>query len=110
MQNVSIATSKWADYGVSHVRYNTTRTHIEAIRVAAVADDGLLTSWTALSRDKAVWYIEQGLTFKTVTAIPGSDSYRIGALVYVVVINGRKYLKTVRDNTPCDNLDHLPEF
>ena len=54
--------------------------------------------------------IEQGTVIKTLTAIPGTNRYTIGAVVQVVMVGRTKFLKTVANDTPRDNLDHLPEF
>jgi hypothetical protein len=100
--------AKWADYGISHVRYDAQHTHIQKVRVRADQgeDFGDSHDW---SRVSVVNSIERGNTF--VTILRDSDGkYRRGQDVHVVTIDGVKYIRTDQNSTAADNLGSLPEF
>lgn len=61
---------KWADYGISKVRYNDERTHIVKVKVHEDKGDtiGAGTEWT---RNQVVSAIERGKSF--VTILRGAD-------------------------------------
>lgn len=99
--------TKWADYCISAVSFNSGHTHID--KVKARKDLGeKLDAEIIYTRAEIVSAINAGNTFVTVVMSNGSLS--IGQPVFVVTINGVKFIKTVRDNTTKDNLDNLPEF
>ena len=100
--------AKWADYCIFSVRFNTSRTHID--RVRAYPDNGdSFGSAIEFSRAGVVSEVKGGTTF--VTTFKGTDGkYKLGNTVFITIINETEYIKSVRDNTPVDNLDNLPEF
>lgn len=110
MLQATNVTKKWAHYAIEKVRYSRTPTHIEKVLVWTVGDDGNLITWSEMWRDDVIRLIGVSQVFKTITAIPGTSRYNIGALVQVVTIGGQKFIKTVADHTAKDNLDHLPPF
>ena len=54
--------AKWADYGISHVRYNSKKTHIDQVKVYEDNGDKLVnpSAWT---RTKVLQYLNAGKTF-----------------------------------------------
>jgi hypothetical protein len=100
--------AKWADYGIYAVRFNVRRTHID--RVRAMPDNGeSFGSSVEMARTDVISAIKREVTF--VTIIKGTDDkWKLGSKVFIVIINGTEYIKTVNDNTAQDNLDNLPEF
>ena len=100
--------AKWADYAITRVRFNDKHTHIDKVKIRE--DDGEnLGSEEERTRPQIVTSIETGTTF--VTAFKNkNDKWQKGKEVFVITINGTKYIKTVSDNTTKDNLDELPEF
>jgi len=100
--------TKWADYGVSAVRFNNAHTHID--RARAHPDNGdTIGAGTEYSRPDIVTAIKKGVTF--VTIFKGSDDkWNKGQPVYIIKINGIEYIKTVDNGKAVDNLDNLPEF
>ncbi|MBZ0320530.1 MAG: DUF3892 domain-containing protein [Anaerolineae bacterium] len=99
--------TKWADYVITAVRYNSRRTHIESVRASA----DLITSLGEVktySRETVISSIEQGITFATAT--PANGKYQYGARVEIVIIEGTKYIRTDGNATEKDNLGNLPEF
>ena len=100
--------SKWADYLISAVRFNTAETHIDKVRTHTDNDDSI-GSAVDIERSTVVSRIEAGNTFETI--YQGNDGkWQRGKRVKVVVINGTKYIKTYADDTTRDNLDDLPQF
>jgi hypothetical protein len=100
--------TKWADYGISKVRYNKERTH--TVKVKVREDKGnTFGPMSEMSRSSVVESIESGTSFVTLTANSqgGVDK---GKEVHVVVVNGVKYIRTDSNKKTSDNLENLPEF
>jgi hypothetical protein len=100
--------SKWADYGISAVRYNIAHTHIDRVRVHP--DDGdTIGASSEKTRSDIVAAIKKGTTF--VTILKGSDGkWKKGQPIYIIKVNGVEYIKTVDNGKAADNLENLPEF
>lgn len=99
--------AKWADYGISAVRYNASHTHID--RVRAHPDNGdTIGSGAEYDRATIVKAINDGLSF--VTIISGSGNWQKGQPVYIIIVNRVEYIKTVDNGQARDNLENLPEF
>ncbi|MEN9153231.1 DUF3892 domain-containing protein [Xanthomonas euvesicatoria] len=99
--------AKWADYGISAVRYNAAHTHIDRVRIHQDNGD---TFGKATEHERAaiVKAIKEGVTFIT---IPYANSqWQKGQPVYIIKVNGVEYIKTVDNGLPRDNLENLPEF
>lgn len=99
---------KWADYGISKVRYNNEQTHIVKVRVHEDKGDtiGRAEEW---SRSQVVSAIERGKTFVTILK-SSDDKWSKGQDVHIVTINGVEYIRTDRNRKASDNLENLPEF
>jgi uncharacterized protein (DUF2147 family) len=100
--------TKWADYIITAVRFNSAATHIEAVEIRADNGDSVGPASEA-TRAQIVDSIESGTTFCTATAT-GDQKWHKGAEVKVVVIDNQKFIKTKSDNSKADNLDNLPTF
>lgn len=98
---------KWADYGISAVKYNSEHTHIERVRIHPDKGDKIGES-TEHSREAIIDAIKQGTTF--VTIVKGSDGWRKGQPVYIIKVGGTEFIKTVDNGLESDNLENLPEF
>jgi hypothetical protein len=99
---------KWADYGISKVRYNDDHSHIEKVKVHRDNGDsiGSPEEW---SRSSVVSAIGNGNTF--VTILESSDNkWTRGQDVHIVTINGIRYIRTDQNRKASDNLENLPEF
>jgi hypothetical protein len=99
---------KWADYGISKVKYDSEQTHIVK---AYIHEDkgnsiGRGEEWT---RSQIVSAIERGKTFVTIL-ISSDNKWRKGQEVHVITVNGVKYIRTDQNRTASDNLENLPEF
>jgi hypothetical protein len=99
--------SKWADYGISAVRYNNTHSHIDSARVHPDNGDTIGTP-TDYPRSAIVNAIKAGSTF--VTILKSGANWSKGQPVYVIRVNGTDYIKTVDNGKEQDNLENLPEF
>jgi hypothetical protein len=100
--------AKWADYGISHVRYDDERTHIVKVRVREDKGDtfGPAEEW---ARQDVVSAIETGTTF--VTIVKGTDGrWERGQDVHIITVKGVKYIRTDQNAEASDNLENLPEF
>ncbi len=99
---------KWADYGISAVRYNSERTHIQKVEVREDQDDkfGPAQEWT---RTQVVTAIERGISFVTILR-DSERRWQQGQAVHIVTVNGAKYLRTDQNSTARDNLGNLPDF
>ncbi len=100
--------AKWADYGISAVRYNNAHTHIDLVR--AQLDNGENFGVAGeYPRADIVDAIKKGTTF--VTIFKGTTgNWQKGQSVYVIKVNGTEYIKTVDNGKAADNLENLPEF
>ena len=99
---------KWADYGISEVRYNADHTHIDKVLVHPDNGD-TIGSAIEKTRQQVVLDIKAGLTFVTITKGSG-EKWSKGQPVYIIKVNGTEYIKTVDNGEAKDNLENLPEF
>jgi hypothetical protein len=100
--------SKWADYGISAVKYNATHTHIDKVRIHPDNDDSIGAS-SEYTRMQVVADIKKGKTF--ITIFKGNDGkWQKGQPVYIIKVNNIEYIKTVDNGKATDNLENLPEF
>jgi hypothetical protein len=106
-QSMEDEMEKWADYGISHVRYNYSGSHIVEVQVHEDRGSKLGSS-TEMTRNKVVSEIEKGPTFVTITKSNGK--WKRGEDVHIVKVQGVKYIRTDRNAVASDNLGDLPEF
>jgi hypothetical protein len=99
--------TKWADFIITNVRFNSTGTHIEAVKYRADNGDSVGPAGQA-TRAQIVGWIESGTTFCTATEADGK--YHKGAAVKIVIIDNQKFIRTKSDGIKADNLDNLPTF
>lgn len=100
--------NKWADYGISAVRYNATHQHIDRVRIHP--DNGETIGAPAeYARADIVTAIKKGITF--VTIFKGTDgNWKKGQPIYIIKVHNVEYIKTVDNGKAADNLENLPEF
>ncbi|MEP7293244.1 MAG: hypothetical protein ABI835_15780 [Chloroflexota bacterium] len=106
--------SKWANYVITAVRYETTYRNGEGKRIAAVEARmdlggrlGRAEIWTRQQIQEAISHDHE--TFAT--ALPGkSGRWRRGDHVRQIRINGLDYLRTDRVAIPGDDLGELAEL
>jgi len=99
--------TKWADYCISAVHYNTDHQHI--VRTKVYEDNGdTLGTEKEWMRSEVVSAIEIGKTF--ITIFRKDDKWAKGQEVRPITINGTKYIRTDANSRAADNLDNLPEY
>ncbi|AEG18166.1 DUF3892 domain-containing protein [Methanobacterium paludis] len=98
---------KWADYGISAVKYNSTDTHIEKVRVHLDNGDTLEPASEWLRTD-VISALEKGKTF--VTIIEDAGKWAKGQKVHIIPVDNAEYIRTDTNNTASNNLDKLPKF
>lgn len=100
--------AKWADYGISAVRYDKERKHIQKVKVHEDNGD-TFGQPSEETRSAVVSSIESGKTY--VTILTSTDKkWTKGEDVHIVTIEKKKYLRTDANETEEDNLGELPEF
>lgn len=99
--------SKWADYGISAVRYNARHTHIDRVRAHPHNGDTIGVG-AEYERAAIVKAIKEGVSF--VTIFWNGGLWHRGQPVYIIKVNGVEYIKTVDNGKEQDNLENLPEF
>ncbi|QNT79407.1 DUF3892 domain-containing protein [Entomobacter blattae] len=100
---------KWAKYIIVAVRYNSSDKHIHSVKRCEDLGDKLGDS-EVRTKNAIVNAIEnKNLTYATAYQ-DESGEWVEGAKVSVVVVNGKKYLRTDSNKKEEDNLGNLPEF
>jgi len=100
--------TKWADYLITAVSFNSAKTHIDEVEVCA--DNGDTTgSSTKIKRSTVVSKLESGYTYCTATKT-SNGTWHYGAAVKIVTIDDEKFIRTKNDGIKKDNLDNLPTF
>lgn len=100
--------SKWADYGISGVRFNSAHTHIDRVQIKADNGDSLGAAQDS-GRADVVAAIKRSVTFVTIFRNEGGN-WSKGQPVFIDRVGGVEYLKTVPNGKAIDNLDNLPEY
>ena len=100
--------TKWADYLISAVRFNSAGTHIDRVRTHT--DNNYTVGLPVeMERTTVVNRLNGGTTFATIYK-NNTGNWTLGAMVKIVRIDGVDYIKTYSDGTKKDNLDNLPTF
>lgn len=97
-----------AHYGISAVRYNNRKTHIERVRVHEINNDNKASNPEDWTREDVVSTIDRKFTF--VTLIKTSNGWKVREYVRTIIVNGRKYIRTDANQVESDNLENLPEY
>jgi hypothetical protein len=100
--------TKWADYGISGVRYDSTHTRIMQVKVHLDGGDTIGAA-SIISRTDVVNAINRGTSYVTIVK-NGNGQWTKGEDVRKVTINGADYIRTDNNRTARDNLENLPEF
>ena len=86
--------TKWADYGISAVRYD---------------EDDTIGAAEDRSRENVLSKMDDGKTF--VTILKGEDgNWRKGNDVHIVPVDGRRFLRTDANERDQDNLENLSKY
>lgn len=99
---------KWADYGISAVRYDQNNQYIDKVKVHLDNGDkfGQGEAW---SRKDVISKINDSKTF--ITIIKDSDGkWKKGQDVHVITVDGEQFLRTDVNKRKSDNLENLLTF
>lgn len=84
--------------------------HIEKLKVHQQVLGFISESSHVETKTQVIIAIGMGHVYTTITWDYHKKSWTEGAVVHVVKSNNKSYLRTVKDNTEKDNLDHLIDF
>lgn len=99
--------SKWADYVITAVSYDTDKKHIVEVNVFE-DDGGTLIKEKKIPRKEIVDLLNEDKNI--ITAYKGENGYSKGDNVGIIEVRGTKFIRTDGDNIEGDNLGELPEF
>jgi CRISPR/Cas system-associated protein Csm6 len=102
--------TKWADFVIAAVRFNSAVTHIEEVQVYEHdAENSKLVNMVIKRRASVIAELDSSCSY--VTAIESSTgNFEKGAEVKVYEYDSEKFIKTKADGIKKDNLDNLPTF
>jgi len=98
--------TEWGDYCISAVRYDGD-THIDQVRVHK-NNNGKVDNSEIWPRRDVITALK--MNYELITLIENQGQWVQGSKVIIHHIDGTDYIKTVKDSTTRDNLDHLPRF
>lgn len=101
-------TDPWADYLISHVRYEDA----QIVKVLAWEDRGAtITAGRQLARDQVLELLRQGSTLLTINRVAErAGQWRPEAIVRLVRVDGSEYIRTDAVTGQRDHLGQLSEF
>ena len=99
--------AKWADFGISAVRYSTDKTYIDKVKVHEDLDTSF-SSGVEKTRQQVVAGTKFGQTYVTILRVNGK--WRKGQDIKVIEVDYEQFLRTDANKTKNDNLNNLPEF
>lgn len=100
--------AKWADFGISAVRYSADKTHIERVMVHEDKDTAM-GSGIEKTKEQVIAGMKLGQTY--VTILKGDEGkWKRGQDVHIIVVDGEEFLRTDANKRKSDNLENLPEF
>lgn len=100
--------SKWANYGISAVKFDTSRNLVEKV-VAQLDLETIFGTPSEFSRGEIVAAVKKDFSFITIFT-RDDGKWKKGQIVRLANINGREYLKTVDDRREADTMEGLPEY
>lgn len=100
--------AKWADYGISAVRYDSDDQYIDKVKVHKDNGNTIETGET-WSRKDVLSEMDDDKTF--VTILKGDDDkWKKGQDVHIITVDGQRFLRTDANKRSKDNLENLPKF
>ena len=99
--------SKWADYLIFKVCKDE-KNIIKEVAVKQDKGEKLSSEEEYYSKSEVINLITKGHSFMTI--FKGDNGWKQGKEVIIVTRNGKKYLKTERNEVEEDNLGKLPEY
>lgn len=99
--------AKWADYGISAVRYDSDDQYIDKVKVRKDNGETIGASET-WSRKDVLSKMDDNKTF--VTILESGGKWNKGQDVHTIMVDGRHFLRTDANKKSKDNLESLPKF
>ena len=100
--------AKWADYGISAVRYSADEIHIDKVKVHEDKDTTMGPA-VEKTRKQVVAGIKLGQSY--VTILKGNDGkWKRGEDIHIIVIDDEEFIRTDANKKKSDNLENLPVF
>lgn len=100
--------SKWADFCISEVRYNSGKEYIEKVKVH-IDNGDKLSKASIQNREDVISEINSGKTFITVPKNKDNE-WSKGQEIHIITVDDVEYLRTDANSKKSDNLENLPEF
>lgn len=98
------------DYGIFKVHYDLEEKHIEEVKTYHFNSSGWTTTEVKISRKEVIEKIDnEKKNFITITK-KSDGTWKDGAKVITVTINGEQYIKTISNNIEKDNLGELEKY
>ena len=101
--------SKWADYLIFKVCKENGKL-VKEVAVKQEENDKISGTNQHFSKSKVINLIGDGNTFITIFENEDGTKWKKGEKVNVVSRNGKKYLRTDKNEIEEDNLGNLPEY
>ena len=99
--------TKWADFAITHVRYNEDHTRILQVKRRTDNGEQLINPETK-TRSFIVDSINKNYSY--VTARYVNEKWKKGDTVIAYALDGEYFIRTDGNKTKADNLGELPEF
>jgi len=100
--------AKWADFGISAVRYSSDEAYIDKIKVHEDKDIKIGPG-IEKTRKQVIAGMKLGQTY--VTILKDNDGkWKRGQGVHIIVVDGEGFIRTDANKKKGDNLENLPEF
>ena len=100
--------TKWADFGISAVRYSSDEAYIDKVKVHEDKDTEM-GAGIEKTRKQVIAGMKLGQTY--VTILKGDDGkWRRGQDVHIIEIDGEEFIRTDANKKKSDNLENLPQF
>ncbi len=100
--------AKWADFGISAVRYSSDEAYIDKVKVHEDKDTKI-GSGIEKTRKQVIAGMKLGQTY--VTILKDNDGkWKKGQGVHIIVVDDEEFIRTDANKKKSDNLENLPEF
>ncbi len=100
--------AKWADFGISAVRFSKDREHIDKAKVHEDKDDKFGVG-IEKTRKQIIAGIKLGQTYTTILKNK-EGKWKQGQDVHIIKVDDEEFIRTDANKKKSDNLENLPEF
>ncbi len=102
--------TKWADYLIFSVHYNTSHSQIIEVKTRQQESTGISKSITIKKRSEVLSDLNSGDTYITITFDKFRNSWHKGEEVQTKKVGSNVFITTDPNETTNDNLGELPEY